>query len=89
MANKKDSIYHIYSSMVQDKTVLQLPIDYFLLDGQSIYSAKDIEQANYKLRVVRERIASSPKLQAHQATVNALENKLKNASGVIVKIQIK
>ena len=89
MANKIDTVFHIYSSMVQDKTVLQLPIDYFLLDGDNIFSAKDIVQANYELGVVKERIASSPDLQVHQATVNALENKLKNASGVIVKIHIK
>lgn len=89
MANKQDSVHYIYSSMIQDRTVLQLPINYFLLDGQNIFSAKDIEQVSYELEVVKERIASNPQLQIHEATVNALESKLKNSSGVIVKIHVK
>mgnify|MGYP003631616579 CR=1 FL=1 len=89
MANKKDSVYHIYSSMVQDKTVLQLPIDYFLLDGENLFSAKDIEQANYELGVVKERVASRPDLEVHRSKMETLSEKLSNASAVIIKIHIK
>lgn len=88
MSNKKDSVFHIYSSMIQDKTVLQLPIDYFLLDGQNIFSAKDIEQAKYELEMIKEKIASNPDLQIHQSTVETLSEKLKDASAVIIKIHV-
>jgi hypothetical protein len=89
MGNKRDSVYHIYSSMVQDKTVLQLPIDYFHLDGEYLFTAKDIEQANYELGVVKERVASRPDLEVHRSTIETLSEKLSNASAVIIKIHIK
>jgi hypothetical protein len=95
VANKVDSVFHIYSSMIQDKTVLRLPIDYFLLDGENIFSAKDIEQANYELGMLKEKMTSdpkmgsSPRLLAYKSNMDRLSSELTGASAVIIKIHVK
>lgn len=86
LMNKAVGSAYIFPSIKQVRTPLLLPIDYYVLNGSTVYTYKDIEEAKYELSQVEKGLTGNQEIKK---LVSDLKKEFEGSSLLILKINLK